>query len=235
MPHPQTDLLQQMSHPGEDKVVRCPTNAPRGGGGLMSRLGIDRGIIKPSENKPTKPRTHYRNFWYLNCHTEPWLNMTSKDKPVHYSLPFHFPLCTSKLFLPATELWNLASILVAATCQYFIVLNLGESGQPDCTLSWVLTSLNSTSSFSHLLPHQTLCWSQALHWHQVCLVIKTREHPGTGLALLCFKPRILGDAQTDRKRNQVFLMTSSQTLCHPILLTLTPGILSEAFSFCGVV
>ena len=30
MPHPRADLLQQMPHPGEDKVVKCPTNAPRG-------------------------------------------------------------------------------------------------------------------------------------------------------------------------------------------------------------
>ena len=27
MPHPRADLLQQMPHPGEDKVVKCPTNA----------------------------------------------------------------------------------------------------------------------------------------------------------------------------------------------------------------
>ena len=30
MPHPRADLLRQMAHPGEDKVVKCPTNA-RGG------------------------------------------------------------------------------------------------------------------------------------------------------------------------------------------------------------
>ena len=27
MPHPRADLLPQMPHPGEDKVVKCPTNA----------------------------------------------------------------------------------------------------------------------------------------------------------------------------------------------------------------
>ena len=30
MPYPRADLLQQMPHPGKDKVVKCPTNA-RGG------------------------------------------------------------------------------------------------------------------------------------------------------------------------------------------------------------
>ena len=33
MPHPLADLLLQMFHPGEDKVVKCPTNTSRGGGG----------------------------------------------------------------------------------------------------------------------------------------------------------------------------------------------------------
>ena len=32
MPHPRVDLLQQMPHPGEDKVVICPSNAQGGGG-----------------------------------------------------------------------------------------------------------------------------------------------------------------------------------------------------------
>ena len=27
MPHPRADLLSQMPHPGEDKVVKCPKNA----------------------------------------------------------------------------------------------------------------------------------------------------------------------------------------------------------------
>ena len=31
MPHPRADLLPQIPHPGEDKVVKRPTNA-RGGG-----------------------------------------------------------------------------------------------------------------------------------------------------------------------------------------------------------
>ena len=38
MPHPQADLLPQMPHPGEDKVVKCPTNAPGGGGGGCVRF-----------------------------------------------------------------------------------------------------------------------------------------------------------------------------------------------------
>ena len=31
MRHPRADLLPQMPHPGEDKVVKCPTNAREGG------------------------------------------------------------------------------------------------------------------------------------------------------------------------------------------------------------
>ena len=40
MPHPRADLLLQMHHPGEDKVVKCPTNA-RGG---VRAFGIDETI-----------------------------------------------------------------------------------------------------------------------------------------------------------------------------------------------
>ena len=32
MPRPRPDLLQQMPHSGEDKVVKCLTNAREGGG-----------------------------------------------------------------------------------------------------------------------------------------------------------------------------------------------------------
>ena len=32
MPYPQADLLPQMPHPGEDKVVQCLTNALGEGG-----------------------------------------------------------------------------------------------------------------------------------------------------------------------------------------------------------
>ena len=47
MPHPQADRLPPMPHPGEDKVVKCPTNARGGGGGGggMSAVGIDGAII----------------------------------------------------------------------------------------------------------------------------------------------------------------------------------------------
>ena len=45
MPHPRADLLLQMPHPGEDKVVKCPTNAQGRGGGGMRTLGIDGAII----------------------------------------------------------------------------------------------------------------------------------------------------------------------------------------------
>ena len=38
MPHPGADLLPQMPHPGEAKVVKCPTNA--GGGGGACAVGI---------------------------------------------------------------------------------------------------------------------------------------------------------------------------------------------------
>ena len=42
MPHHRTDLLPQMLHPRENKVVKCPTNARGGGGGGgMSAAGID--------------------------------------------------------------------------------------------------------------------------------------------------------------------------------------------------
>ena len=48
MPHLWADLLPQMPHPGEDKVVKCLTNAPAGGGGGggggMRAVGIDRAI-----------------------------------------------------------------------------------------------------------------------------------------------------------------------------------------------
>ena len=40
MPHPRADLFQQMPHPWERKVRKCPTNAPGVGGGV-SGLGID--------------------------------------------------------------------------------------------------------------------------------------------------------------------------------------------------
>ena len=43
MPHPRADLLPQIPHPGEDKVVKRPTNA-RGGGGGMRPDGIDGAI-----------------------------------------------------------------------------------------------------------------------------------------------------------------------------------------------
>ena len=33
MSHPRADLLLQMPHPGEEKVVKCLTNAREGGGG----------------------------------------------------------------------------------------------------------------------------------------------------------------------------------------------------------
>ena len=42
MLHPRADLFRQMPHPGEDKAVKCPTNARRGGG--MRTLGIDGAI-----------------------------------------------------------------------------------------------------------------------------------------------------------------------------------------------
>ena len=42
MPQPPADLLQQMPHPGEDKVVQCLTNAKGGGG--MRNAGIDGAI-----------------------------------------------------------------------------------------------------------------------------------------------------------------------------------------------
>ena len=42
MPHPRADLLQQMPHPGEDKVLKCPTNA---WGGVRA-VGIDGAIIQ---------------------------------------------------------------------------------------------------------------------------------------------------------------------------------------------
>ena len=38
--HPRADLLQQMPHPGEDKVVKCPTISRRG----MHAFGIDEAI-----------------------------------------------------------------------------------------------------------------------------------------------------------------------------------------------
>ena len=44
MPHPWAGLLPQMPHPGEDKVVKCPTNARRG----MRAVGIDGAIILAS-------------------------------------------------------------------------------------------------------------------------------------------------------------------------------------------
>ena len=44
MPHPRADLLPQMPHPGEDKVVKCLTNTRGGGGGGLCTLGIDRAI-----------------------------------------------------------------------------------------------------------------------------------------------------------------------------------------------
>ena len=34
MPHPRADLLRQMPHPGEDKAVKCPTNAQGAGVGV---------------------------------------------------------------------------------------------------------------------------------------------------------------------------------------------------------
>ena len=41
MPHPWADLLRQMPHPGEDKAVKCPTNARGlGGGGRMRALEL---------------------------------------------------------------------------------------------------------------------------------------------------------------------------------------------------
>ena len=36
MPLPRADLLLQMPHPGEGKVVKCPTNARGVGGGRVS-------------------------------------------------------------------------------------------------------------------------------------------------------------------------------------------------------
>ena len=46
---PRANLLPQMPQPGEDKVVKCPTNAPEGsggwGGGAMRAVGIDGAII----------------------------------------------------------------------------------------------------------------------------------------------------------------------------------------------
>ena len=42
MPHPRADLLPQMPHPGEDKVVKCPTNAR--GEHPRSWVGIDGAI-----------------------------------------------------------------------------------------------------------------------------------------------------------------------------------------------
>ena len=40
MSHPRADLLLQMPHPGEEKVVKCFTNAREGGGGVRA-VGID--------------------------------------------------------------------------------------------------------------------------------------------------------------------------------------------------
>ena len=48
MPHPWADPLQQIPHPGEDKVAKCPSNAQGGGGGGgggMHMAGIDKTII----------------------------------------------------------------------------------------------------------------------------------------------------------------------------------------------
>ena len=47
MPRPRDDLLPQMPHPREDKVVQCSTNAREGvgGGGDISAVGIDGAII----------------------------------------------------------------------------------------------------------------------------------------------------------------------------------------------
>ena len=45
MPHPRADLLPQMPHPGEDKVVKCPTNTAEG----MRVVGIDGAIIRQVE------------------------------------------------------------------------------------------------------------------------------------------------------------------------------------------
>ena len=44
MPQPRANLLPQMLHPGEDKVVKYPTNA-QGGGGGMPVLGSDGAIM----------------------------------------------------------------------------------------------------------------------------------------------------------------------------------------------
>ena len=46
LPHSRADLLPQMPHPRKDKVVKCPTNTPGGGGGEggMRVVGIDRAI-----------------------------------------------------------------------------------------------------------------------------------------------------------------------------------------------
>ena len=52
MPRHRVDLLRQMPHPGEDKAVKCPTNA-RGGG--VCALGID-GAIKQSNEYRKQPK-----------------------------------------------------------------------------------------------------------------------------------------------------------------------------------
>ena len=45
MPHPRADLLWQMPHPGEDKVVQCRQMPRCGGRGKgMHEVGIDRAI-----------------------------------------------------------------------------------------------------------------------------------------------------------------------------------------------
>ena len=59
MPHPRADLLPQMPHPGEEKVVKFPTNAQ--GGGEMHAIGIDRAIILSYHH--TAPLTQfYREY-----------------------------------------------------------------------------------------------------------------------------------------------------------------------------
>ena len=59
MPHPLADLLPQMPHPGEDKVVKCPTNSRGGGGGG----GVARAWNWQSHNTSDIARTKQNIFW----------------------------------------------------------------------------------------------------------------------------------------------------------------------------
>ena len=45
IPHPRADLLPQMPHPEEDKVVKCPRNTGGGGGGSCAQLELTEPLI----------------------------------------------------------------------------------------------------------------------------------------------------------------------------------------------